>query len=355
MQAKSIGGFCFSEQFPFELFVETLRGCRDYMYPGSMFAEFTPINPDLCIYIEKLLDDTPEGWAFYRANTELNKVNLAEGWYENFFAAVPDEMVETRKTGALATFEGVIFQSFNPRVHVAQSPVVEPATFHYRGIDWGASTEHPFVCLWGCRDGVGNWLIYDEYWCNRQDRITLDHVDEILERSASWGWPGEGVESTFHQQSFADPSRPGEINEFNVRGIPTFPAGTDVHKGIDCIRSLLKIDPVRNEPKLLVSHTCTHLIEELRKYRWIRGRSPLTAAGASALNPKVGLPVPLKRDDDTVDALRYMIYSTERGRGAVPGSMRHREYAEKHGVHLRHGKNGGVRRDVMAEGTFRRV
>ena len=70
MQARSIGGFWFSEQFPWELFVETLRGCREYMFRGGQFAEFTPIDPELCVAIEKQLDNPPRGWKFYRLNVD---------------------------------------------------------------------------------------------------------------------------------------------------------------------------------------------------------------------------------------------------------------------------------------------
>jgi len=34
-----------SEQFPWEIFVEVLRGCRDYMYRGGQICEFTPVDP----------------------------------------------------------------------------------------------------------------------------------------------------------------------------------------------------------------------------------------------------------------------------------------------------------------------
>lgn len=341
LQAKSIGGFWFSEQFPLDRLIETFRGCRDYMFPGGMFAEFTPVEPELCLWIEDVIEEAPKGWAFYRANTECNRPNLADGWFESFFAAVPDEMRDTRMTGALATFEGVIYSGFHPAVHVLERDI-HPAdipfgVFHYRGNDWGASQEHPFTCLWGYRDGVGDWVIYDEYWNCSQSCITLDHVVEIVNRSLHWEWPGQwneenGLGPTFtpqhtshHLETFADPSRPGEINEFNMRGIPTAPAGNDVFKGIDCVRSMLKPRP-NGQPKLKISPRCKHLIQELRKYRWKRGRRPTEG---TYLNPQVASPIPLKRDDDMVDALRYMLYSAERGRGAQPSSMSHREYANK--------------------------
>ena len=90
-------------------------------------------------------------------------------------------MLATRMTGALATFEGVIYQSFNPVVHVTDddSRVWLPGMTHYRGIDWGASVEHPMAAVWACEDGAGGVLVYDDYWDTSQDKITQDHATEM--------------------------------------------------------------------------------------------------------------------------------------------------------------------------------
>jgi len=249
-------------------------------------------------------------------------------------------MMETRRTGALAVFEGVIYPSFNPAVHVVGGETVfPPAVFHFRGDDWGASEEHPFTCVWGHRDGVGDWHVYDEYWSADQSKITCDHLVEIVEKSRGWGWPGEWNEdskmgpvwiptpSPYHRETYADPSRPGEINEFARRGIPTLGAASDVYKGIDTIRSLLKIQAATKRPKLTIHERCKHLIEEMRKYRWRRGKKP--TEGVGMLNPKVATPIPLKRDDDTVDALRYMIHTATISQGLAPTKMSHRDYVQK--------------------------
>ena len=327
LQARSIGGFMFSEQFPLQLFLETLRGCREYMFPGGQFAEFTPIEPELCLWVEKVMDERPPGWQFYRQNTQANVTNLADGWFDQFFASVPEEMLQTRMTGALATFEGVIYPSYSPAVHVVDEDIIFPPNVtHYRGVDWGASEEHPFVCVWGYLDGIGDWYIYDEYWSVDQTRITMDHVAEIQER---WPWP---VGDPNYRMTFADPSRPGEINEFAQRGIDTYPASNDVYKGIDAVRSLLKTNPATGKPKIKISgRNCPHLTEEMRKYRWKRGRRPTEGV---TLNPAVATPVPLKRDDDTVDALRYLIYSASRQHGIAPSSMSHSEYQKRKGVQI---------------------
>lgn len=314
LQARSIGGFWFSEQFPAEIFIEVFRGCREYMFPGSMFCEFTPIDPVLCIWVEKIMENPPKGWAFYRCNTQKNVSNLADGWFDQFFASVSDEMLQVRMTGALASFEGVIYPSFSQSVHVIEPEDIPSGVFHFRGVDWGASAEHPFVCVWGYVDGEGTWTIYDEYWDTSQEKLLTDHIEEIKERSYAWGYPNDYMNSLYYGACFADPSRPDNIAAFNREGIWIEPASNDVYNGIECIRVLLKTNPVTRKPKLRIFSSCKHLIEEMRMYRWRRAKKE---TDGGVLNPVAAAPTPLKRNDDTVDAMRYMIYSHSMQNGGI--------------------------------------
>lgn len=374
LQARSIGGFWFSEQFPLELFLEVLRACRNYMYPGGQYCEFTPIDPLLCMWVEKLQENPPKGWKFYRGNTECNRGNLAGDWYEQFFGVVPDEMRATRQTGALASFSGQIYPSWEEAVHVVEDSAIlfPPGVTHHRAGDWGASEEHPFATTWGYKDGIGDWWIYDEYWCSDQDKTAMDHAVEILARSIAWGWPWPEVFSTPQQldpkhhdhdpvlvviadrvanrvdelapsgaqrrvdcmfgQTWFDPSRPGEIVTFGRYGIPVTPASNDVYAGIDLVRSHLKIVQATGQPRLHVAKRCVHLREEMRKYRWKMAKKALEK---TLIPTAVAKPEPLKREDDTVDSLRYLITSESRQAGAVPTSMSHSEYQRRKSVQLR--------------------
>jgi hypothetical protein len=387
LQAFSIGGFWFSEQFPWNRFLEVLRGCRDYMFPGGQFCEFTPLDPDLCIHIEKIQDNPPSGWEFFRLNTEANRENLARDWYDSFFGAVPEEMMATRKTGALATFEGVIYQTFNPMIHTTSedSKVWLPGMEHYRSVDWGASTEHPFVALWGTVDSMGEWLVYDEYWNNRQDCVTLDHVIEILARSIFWGWPepryfkgsatrlqqvvidevrrrlrelrSNGLsealmsrvsydekkfESRYHE-TFCDPSRPGEMNLFSEMGLMPSGASNVVKQGIDFVRSLFKVRPSTEAPGLQFHTRCKHCIEEHRKYRWKKRKH---VDGFTEAPP----PEPLKKDDDTCDATRYLTVSEARGRGVKPDSTTSvKDDYQRQDVQIARHREGGLMRGLLSK------
>ena len=62
LQAESIGGFLFSEQFPWSLLEEVVRGCREsgHSNPGTQYVEFTPVDPALSIEIEEMLENGHE-------------------------------------------------------------------------------------------------------------------------------------------------------------------------------------------------------------------------------------------------------------------------------------------------------
>jgi hypothetical protein len=319
-QGRSFGGFWFSEQFPFEVFEEVLRGCSDYWFDGGQFAEFTPLDADLSVAIEERMDSQPVGWEFFRLNT-LRNTTLAEGFTDAFFSAVSPELLATRQTGAIPTFLGAIYQNFNPAVHVIQTPqdweriFDRPAPTRYcseaelaasfppnywfrRGLDWGESTEHPFVTLWGAKDGAGNWVIFDEYI---EDTGTVLYAEREAEIVLRWPWPAGNVH---FGATYADPSRPLLIQEFTRAKIPTIAANNSVENGIEYVRNLLKINKITGRPSLVIYRpNCQRLVKELRKYRWVRGVE-------SGRNPhSTAKPTPLKWQDDAPDALRYMLYS----------------------------------------------
>ncbi len=205
MQAESIGGFAFVEQFPYSLLTEVLRGCREYNFPGSKMCEFTPIDPALSAPIEELIEKgLPPGWEIWRANTECAKEagHISEAWFEEFFGMIPDEMLLTRMIGEFASYEGTIYQGFNPSIHLVDDDVIDfpNGVYYRRGLDWGSGPDNPLACVWGYRNGLGEWFIYDEYYSADQNKTVMDHLDDI---AAKHEWP-KG--SPMYGTTWADPS-----------------------------------------------------------------------------------------------------------------------------------------------------
>ncbi len=310
MQAAAIGGAWFTEQFPYDVFEEVLRGVRECAFPGSIICEQTPIDPEKAIRLQEIYqhwtvgDERFKNWSFYHLNTEsaMNAGHVDKAWYDTFFAGVSDEMMETRKKGVFATYEGVVYKTFSPKVHLVDSIVIPDCVFFKRSIDWGSSEEHPFVCLWGFKDATGIWYIFDEYWSNSQTYLWKDHAAEIKRRKT---WEQDG----YHLQTYGDPSRPDLFREFASFGIYMTAANNAVYEGIESVRKVLRKDPRTDTPGIIIDRNrCPKLARQMSTYRWEK-------SSQRGLNPRSARPVPLKFDDDSVDALRYMIHTDRTGEG----------------------------------------
>ena len=113
-------------------------------------------------------------------------------------------------------------------------------------MDWGASEEHAFVTLYGYRDPIGCWWIYDEYHSTDQ-RSWLEILPEVRDRHA---WPPDSI---YHGNTYGDPSRPDMFRLCNEFGIQLAKARNDVMEGIECVRRHLKINQRTGEPMLYVN------------------------------------------------------------------------------------------------------
>lgn len=353
MQARSIGGFAFIEQFPFGLLEEVSGRCREYNLPGSKFCEFTPIDPALSIEIEEMIENgyepetgkeqgrryLPPTWEIYRANTEcaMEAGHVSKEWFEEFFGMLSDEMRETRLTGQFASYEGAIYKGFNPAIHLIDDERVEfpfpNGVQHRRAIDWGAGPENPFCALWFYRDGLGRNFIYDEYYSNDQLKTTVDHLKCVADR---WKWPAN---SPNYGTTWADPADPDnlriaqKLHEYTAgkyQPLNMSRAKNAVMEGIEHVRYLLKPDlPLTDPatgltqmvPRLYIhKRRCPNLARQFRTYRWIKG-------AGTGLNPRDPQRAPLKINDHALDAARYGLYSEANMENRTIDSMKVREGA----------------------------
>jgi hypothetical protein len=93
---------------------------------------------------------------------------------------------------------------------------------------------------------------------------------------------------------------------FVEAGIPIFPGINDVRPGINVIRGLLE----RGE--LLIAASCTELVEEFTRYRWVQPKRSEHAPRDA----------PVKRDDHLLDALRYAVMSLPRPEAVIHADRR---------------------------------
>lgn len=368
MQARELGGFCLTEQFPWVILTEILRGMRAYNFPGSKFAEFTPIDPMLSRPLQEMEenDAMPPGWRIYRANTLCNAMDPNSGvgmdWYNEFFGMVGDEMIATRQTGAWASYEGLIYKTFNPKVHVypndrvPENPI-PPNAIHKRCIDWGTGPHNAFVVLWFAVDSQGRHYVYDEYYTTEpnthEDRmrevhkldgwkLKLEHpgppsatyklIPESAGKRPRWRYDQRGA----FQQTYGPPDDPGMFRECAKYCMPVSHMSlgpNSYHPSIEALQGLFKYTPEGyldgSQPKIFISAKCKNLIRELSQLRWQQPPN-------RGVNPKDAKAYEVEKDNHAPSALRGGIWSSLQGAaGGVSGhrvdlkprpQVRHRRY-----------------------------
>jgi phage terminase large subunit len=276
LQGSNIFGFWTDEQCDLAILREIWARTRRWDMPGTKFYTLTPIDPDY--ELEKIYNDSDKypSWKFYRFNTETAKDfgHVTETYITQIKENELDDLLMTRLTGCFASFKGQIYRSFNPKVHAVEPFTIPEQWIHVRGLDFG--WEHGTACIFAAKNNEGIWYVYKEYF---QTKSTIEeHVEAINE-----GW------RTFpsYLDTWADYADAQTRAEYSRRGLPTKAASKSVTVGIAAIQHLLRMN------KLFVFKTCEKLLEEFRLYQW---------------NPNIP-GKPIKRNDDCLDALRYLIYS----------------------------------------------
>lgn len=340
MQGESIGGFLFVEQFPWELLNEVMRGCREYSFVGNKLAEFTPVNPIMSMPLQEMEEGNtlPPTWKIYRANTECARDagHVSKAWFDDFFGMIPDSMRDVRMKGLWGGFEGAVYPEFDTRFHCLPKGWDIPTGVHHRRmIDWGFGMDNAFCCLFGCRNGLGQWLIYDEYYSTDTRFSAVEHLCAI---SDMYPWP---IHNPYYGATWADPSNincfriAARLQEYapNYDGMGISAGNNSVEEGIEYVKYLLKrslvIDP--NEPpqaRLLIDRErCPNLVRQMRTYRRMKSNK-------SGLNPVDAPDQVLKSDDHAVDALRYGVFSEAALTGITPSTIARRHSPNRHGVHV---------------------
>jgi PBSX family phage terminase large subunit len=200
--------------------------------------------------------------------------------------------------GEWATAEGVIYEAFDPDIHIHE-PFVIPADWpRFRSIDFGYS--NAFVCQWWAMDPDGRLYRYKLIYMTK--RTVRQHAEQINALSA-----GESYVATVADHDAEDRATLLE------NGIPTVAANKAVSLGIERVQQRLKVQG-DGRPRIYffgdglveLDHTLkaigkpTSDIDEFGTYTWKQ----------TAGNVK---DEPVKIDDHGMDAMRYMVMRVDRG------------------------------------------
>lgn len=255
---------------------------------GFLSWSMTPIIPQL--FLEERIEELPDTDEVFYANLNSNRVSkggyIPDERVDDLIAEWPEEVRLPRIEGRFASFYGAVYKTYSRSVHVIKSFPIPSTWRKYRAFDFGFT--NPMVCLWLAQDKDENWYVYREYY--KAKTGISEHIATIKRLS----------KDEQYVDSFADPENAGDRNELRKAGIANKPARKDIAKGIEVVQSKLKVKE-NGKPSLYIFRECRNTCREMAAYAY--------PTGSSQKNPK---DTPVQKNDHTVDALRYGIYSVEK-------------------------------------------
>ena len=284
-QGRAIDAAYCDEQMPQNIFTEIQARLMDRNGYFSLSA--TPIKPQR--WLEDRIATAHKTDFVQYANLEDNRKSrggyLDDSEIDGLIAEWPEETRVTRVDGHFGSYQGAVYKTFNRNDHVVDRIPFEKSHYHYRSIDFGFN--NPFVCLWGFMDSDRCWWIYKEHF--KAQELLAFHASKIINNTN-----GYNIKTTY-----SDHDAQGRA-ELRSLGINTRAARKEVNEGIEKVQQALKVQE-NGEPRLRIHSSCKNLIREFAGYRYPEGTDTRDAKDE-----------PMKLDDHTLDALRYMIYTTER-------------------------------------------
>ena len=305
-QSYAIGGYWFNEECPIDIVYEVQGRTRESNVRG--WADFTPLSVRSFDW-KNLYENPPPGWEFFHLNTRRNHF-LAKGWADKYLATIPDDMRATRETGAFGNLRGLIFKEWRRSLHVLDPSNSEDRKLfpwldaranefgipedwlHFRGLDFGYN--NPFACVWLAMNSEGTYFVYDEYY--RRQELLETHANALAERR----WLDQ---DSCWRTAYADPAAAQDRQELIRLGIKNRPAKNNVIEGIEAVRRKMKILKNGKAQFYVLSH-CKNVIREIEQYHW-------DLPQGTGLRQKNARERPVTKDDHTLDAIRYVIYTEE--------------------------------------------
>jgi PBSX family phage terminase large subunit len=190
--------------------------------------------------------------------------------------------------------EGAIYDMWDPDRHVID---VLPRMWRWLavGIDYG--TTNPFAALLLGMDASLNLYVAAEW---RHDAKTVlrqltdaEYSTQLRAWLANYQLPGQQARGVRPEMVVVDPSAASFAQQLWRDGLAPTPADNGVADGIRTVSSLMA------SGRLKVHRSCRGLLDELPSYSW------------DAAKAQRGVDAPIKVDDHSVDALRYVIKTTE--------------------------------------------
>ena len=257
-----------SSQYVFDEIIKRCSGLG-----ARIIADTNPDHPEHWLkkdYIDEADDDSIVQFNFTLFDNDF----LNQRYIDNLIKTTPSGTLTDRSIyGKWTIGKGAIYSDFNADMHIVDSPDVQVFDRFIVGVDWGY--EHI-----GTMEVVGITPA-GEYYLIEEHAHQHTHIDE-WERIAKEIAGKYGLTIPF----YCDSARPEYVDQLYYAGLNAMNAAKAVVPGISELGSLIKQGLFYSTP------SAPHFNKEINMYVW----------------NKTG-DAPLKENDDSMDAVRYAVYT----------------------------------------------
>ncbi|MEG1751462.1 MAG: terminase family protein [Clostridia bacterium] len=288
-QGTSLDYVWFDEEPTFEIYLECRMRVLDKV--GKIYGTMTPLKGMTWVYETIYLNAScsPDIWCETMEWADNPFLNLHE--IENLSASLSESELDSRRFGRFVDFGGRVYTEFDENIHVIDPFDVPKEWFDNISIDPGLN--NPLSAHWYAVDYDGNIFVIAEHYEAKKDIIYHSKKIKEISTKLRWHTASNGmfcalIDSAATQRTLS--AEKSVVELFYDNGIITNPkVEKNLFTGIQKVKSYLKNG--EGKARLYIFKNCYNLIRELKSYYWGKGDSPI------------------KKDDHSVDELRYYIMS----------------------------------------------
>jgi hypothetical protein len=213
--------------------------------------------------------------------------------FGNLFTGMDPDDVEVRRHGRFRPRTGSVFKLWAPGDgdrwgpgHMCDDFPIPAEWPRFRGADFGIV--NPSCVLRAALDPDDMLYVYREYYVATESPYTWQ-AQQVAAEDA-----GETFE-----MGWGDPAAEEARGKFAAEGVFLAPADNDIKAGIDRIKDRMRIR-ADGRPRLKVFRSCVNTLREIPALQW---------------DPKRTGEFPVKKDDHSFDALKYLVAGVEQWKG----------------------------------------
>lgn len=288
-QGTSLNWVWFDEEPPYDIYIECCMRVMDRA--GDIFGTMTPLKGLTWVYNTIYLNEAQ--------NDEVWHIHME--WSDNPFLDptqvklmtdnFSEDELNSRRFGLFSSFGGIVYNEFDPSIHIIDPFEVPHDWYDKIAIDPGL--KNPLSAHWYAVDFDGNVYVVAEHYESNRDIIYHSKAIHDICQKLRWPHNSNGmvealIDPAANQKNLASAKSVSELFYDNGILVNTR-VNKDVFSGIQRVKSYLK--NADGKAKLFIFRNCVNMIREIKGYFWGNDDAPI------------------KKDDHAMDELRYYIMS----------------------------------------------